>query len=116
MTFQDLGDGVYRVGGARRSAITGRFAPRASSTDTAQDRPLLILAESTADAELLARQIGVDDIVVVTPRAQEQFGWLIRGVVVTPRFATLVEANDLAASEALRTARRNASKLGIEVG
>ena len=108
MTFQDLGDGFHRVGGTRRSALTGRYA------QPVEVRPLLILAESAHDADAAARQIGVEDFVVVTPQTRHKDGRLIRGVVVTARFATLVEANDIAASEALRAARRNASKLSIE--
>lgn len=34
-TYQDLGNGVYRVTGAvRRSAVTGRFVPKASAERT----------------------------------------------------------------------------------
>lgn len=107
MSFQDLGDGVHRVGGAKRSALTGRFFTPVEA------RPILIVAATIADGESAASQIGVDHFSIITPRSHAQVGRIIRGVVMTPSFATLLEANDRAASKTMSCARIDARKSGV---
>lgn len=116
MTFQDLGDGFYRVGGTNRSALTGRFTARAPIADTVPGRPLLIVAASMADGKEAAAAIGVEDFAIITPRSDAQVGHVIRGVVLTPRLGTLLEANDRAASKILSCARIDARKSGVPFG
>ena len=77
------------------------------------DRPLLIVAATMEDGKGAAERIGVDAFAIITPRSDAQVGWIIRGVVVTPRFATLLEANDRAASKILSCARIDARKSGV---
>ena len=113
MTFQHLGDGVHRVGGTSRSALTGRFSGGVSTGGAIARRPLLIVAATIADGEVAASRIGVDDFVIITPRSHAQVGRVIRGVVITPCFAALLEANDQAASKTMSCARIDARKSGI---
>jgi hypothetical protein len=107
MPFQDLGDGFHRVGGTSRSALTGRYVTPVEA------RPVLIVAATIADGESTASQIGVDHFTVITPRSHAQVGRIVRGVVMTPSFAALLESNDRAASVTARCARRDASKSGV---
>ncbi|RBO73521.1 hypothetical protein [Microbacterium sp. H6] len=83
------------------------------STD---NRPLLIVAATIVDGEASASQIGVDDVAIITPRSHAQVGRIIRGVVMTPRFAALLEANDRAASRVASCARIDARKSGVGWG
>lgn len=79
-------------------------------------RPLLIVAATMEDGKVAAATIGVEDFAIITPRSDAQVGHVIRGVVLTLRFATLLEANDRAASKALSCARIDARKSGVPFG
>lgn len=90
-----------------------------SLTDIARSvpgRPLLIVAATMEDGKDAAEKIGADDVAIITPRSWSQVGRVIRGVVMTPRFATLLEANDRAASKTLSCARIDARKSGVPFG
>ncbi len=80
---------------------------------SADIRPLLIAAATIEDGKEAAEKIGVDRFTIITPRSWSQVGHVIRGVVMTPRFAALLEANDQAASRTASCARIDARRSGV---
>ena len=77
--------------------------------------PVLVLAATRDDGLAHAESIGLERIVIKTPRTLAKDGLVFRALVITPAFTRLIDEDDEAAQLALYRARRDAVRLGVRV-